>query len=65
MAYTGNDPLKKVYYEKLIEAGFSDEDANLLARLDTTSLSGRVLTPKGMISEEGFSGLMNYLKSKL
>ena len=64
MAYTGKAPYKKAFYEKLIEAGVDEEDADLLVHVDS-SLSGRVRTKWDIVREEGIPGLLRLIKSKL
>lgn len=46
MAYNGNDSLERELYNKFIKAGFTDKEANILAKIQgERSLSGRIREP--------------------
>lgn len=48
MAYNGNDSLERELYNKFIKAGFTDEEANTLAKIKkelSTTLGGLVREP--------------------
>ena len=63
MAYTGKDPYEKTVYERLIEAGFDEEDANIFSTVGYGG--GRVRTKWDIVREEGIPGLLRLIKSKL
>lgn len=48
MAYNGNDSLERELYNKYIKAGFTDEEANSLAKIEkklSTTLGGIIREP--------------------
>ncbi len=59
--YTGNDYYEHSIYEKLINAGFDCEDANLMARIKAAKDAGTSIVR--MIQERGIKGLLDYAAS--
>ena len=39
MAYNGNDSLERELYNKFIKAGFTDKEANILAKIHTIHIA--------------------------
>lgn len=61
MAYTGNDSYERQIYDKLIEAGVSDSDANTFARI----MAERNKFYSGLIREPDYvGGFITWLRSK-
>lgn len=59
--YDGNDSYEHSYFVKLKDAGFDDEDANLMARIKVAK--DRDMTFAKMIRRDGIIGLLNYARS--
>lgn len=64
MAYTGNDSYERQIYDKLVEAGVSDNDANTMARIEATrQKESGFLT--GCIREDRIGGFISWLRNKI
>ena len=61
MAYTGNNSYEKEIYDKLIEAGFTDNDANSMARIKANIDKDYA----GLVRKDSVGGFFNWLRNKI